>query len=390
MCYNGTSTELPNTPPAPFPAEYNTPLPAGEIPNQGGPQGGDMNVIYESNWDLWQQWQNEVSTKVPYMVLPGNHEASCAEFDGQGNILAAYLNDDKANSSTTDKLTYYSCPPSQRNFTTFQHRFRMPGDESGGVGNFWYSFDYGMAHFVSIDGETDFPYSPEWPFIRDDPSGKPAEDKTYSTDSGPFGAIEGNDWKSKEAYQQYQWLKQDLESVDRKKTPWVIAMSHRPMYSSQTSSYQKNLRSAFQDLLIDNGVDAYLAGHIHWYERLYPLMSNGSIDTGSVVNNNTYETNPGVSLTHLINGMAGNIESHSTLSSSQPRLNISAVLNNEDYGFSRMTFHDEYKLTWQFIKGDGSGVGDELTLMKKGKAGGYPHHPPHWGGWGPGHHGGGW
>lgn len=54
VCYNGTSTELPNTPPAPFPAEYNTPLPAGEVPNQGGPEGGDMSVVYESNFDLWQ------------------------------------------------------------------------------------------------------------------------------------------------------------------------------------------------------------------------------------------------------------------------------------------------------------------------------------------------
>lgn len=303
LCYNGTSTELPNTPPAPFPAEYNAPLPAGEIPNQGGPQGGDMSVLYESNWDLWQAWQNAIWSKIPYMVLPGNHEAACAEFDGPGNILTAYLNEDKANSTAPkEDLTYYSCPPSQRNFTTYQHRFRMPGKESGGVGNFWYSFDYGLAHFVSLDGETDFAYSPEYPFIRDDPSGLPAENKTYSTDSGPFGAIDNNNWKDNEAYQQYQWLKKDLAAVDRTKTPWVIAMSHRPMYSSQVSSYQKDVRNAFQDLLVQNGVDMYLAGHIHWYERLWPLMQNGSIDEASVVNNNTYQTNPGVSMAHVING----------------------------------------------------------------------------------------
>ena len=34
----------------------------------------------------------------------------------------------------------------------------MAGEKSGGVGNFWYSFDYGLTHFISIDGETDFPY----------------------------------------------------------------------------------------------------------------------------------------------------------------------------------------------------------------------------------------
>ncbi len=181
-----------------------------------------MSVIYESNWDLWQQWMNSVTLKVPYMMVCGNHDASCAEFDGGNNTLTAYLNEDKANSSAPESdLTYYSCPPSQRNFTTFQYRFRMPGPETGGVGNFWYSFDYGMVHFVSLDGETDYAYSPEWPFVRDtDGNGLPTPNQTYVTDSGPFGAINGN-WTDNEAYEQYQWLKNDLENVDRSKTPWV-------------------------------------------------------------------------------------------------------------------------------------------------------------------------
>ena len=113
VCYNGTSTALPGG--LPIPAEYEVPLPQGEIPNQGGPQGGDMSVLYESNWDLWQQWINPLTKNIPYMVLPGNHEATCAEFDGPNNILTAYLNDDKSNSSApASALTYYSCPPSQR------------------------------------------------------------------------------------------------------------------------------------------------------------------------------------------------------------------------------------------------------------------------------------
>jgi hypothetical protein len=138
----------------------------------------------------------------------------------------------------------------------------MPGDETGGVGNFWYSFDYGLAHFVSIDGETDFPYSPEYPFLRDLSGDEthPTEIETYPTDSGPFGTIDNNNWKSNAAYQQYQWLAADLAAVDRTKTPWIIAMSHRPMYSSETASYETNIREAFQGLMLEYGVDAYLAG----------------------------------------------------------------------------------------------------------------------------------
>lgn len=31
---------------------------------------------------------------------------------------------------------------------------------------------------------------------------------------------------------QYKFIEKDLASVNRTETPWVIAMSHRPMYSS--------------------------------------------------------------------------------------------------------------------------------------------------------------
>lgn len=138
----------------------------------------------------------------------------------------------------------------------------MPGGETGGVGNFWYSFDYGMVHFVALNGETDFPNSPEYPFEADLTGNEthPTEAQTYITDSGPFGAVDGS-YSKVESYQQYKWLAKDLASVDRTKTPWVIAMSHRPMYSSETLSYQKYIRNAFEALLLENEVDMYLAGY---------------------------------------------------------------------------------------------------------------------------------
>lgn len=112
ICYNGTSSQLPGGVITP---QYEVPLPAGEIPDQGGPMGGDMSVLYESNWDLWQQWLNNITLKIPYMVMPGNHEAACAENDGPGNIITAYLNYNMSNTTApTDGLNYYSCPPSQR------------------------------------------------------------------------------------------------------------------------------------------------------------------------------------------------------------------------------------------------------------------------------------
>lgn len=365
VCYNGSSTELPG--PAPVPDEYkDTPLPKGEIANQGGPQGGDMSVIYESNWDLWQQWMSDITMKAPYMVLPGNHEATCAEFDGGKNELTAYLNDNKANSTAAkSNLTYYSCPPSQRNYTAFQHRFRMPGDETGGVGNFWYSFDYGLAHFVSIDGETDYPNSPESSFARDLVGKKgdhPIPDQTYVTDSGPFGKVDG-DLNDNKAYEQWNWLNKDLANVDRTVTPWVFVMSHRPLYSSEVSSYQANMRAAWEDMMLKHGVDAYIAGHIHWYERLLPLGRNGTIDTASVKDNSTYLVNNGKSITHLTNGAAGNIESHST-PGKNPILNITQVLDYVHFGLGKLTVVNETVATWDYVVGDTGEIRDHLTLIK--------------------------
>jgi len=107
------------------------------------------------------------------MTVPGNHEASCMEFDGGANVMTAYMNNDVVNGSAPKSaLTYYSCPPSQRylvtlrfhslhcqlmhhrNFTAYQFRFKNPGDPSIGRGNMWHSFNYGLAHFISFDSET--------------------------------------------------------------------------------------------------------------------------------------------------------------------------------------------------------------------------------------------
>ena len=58
---------------------------------------------------------------------------------------------------------------------------------------FRYSYDYGMVHFIMISTEHDL--SP--------------------------------------GSRQYVWLEQDLENVNRSKTPWVILGGHRPMYTSE-------------------------------------------------------------------------------------------------------------------------------------------------------------
>lgn len=166
----------------------------------------------------------------------------------------------------------------RRNFTAYQHRFWNPGNFTGGVGNMWYSFDYGLAHFITLDAETDFANSPEWPFARDLHGNEtfPQEKETYITDSGPFGRV--SNYSDNKAYEQYQWLKSDLEKVDRSVTPWIFVMAHRPMYSSAFSSYMTAIKNAWQDLLLEYEVDAYLSGYV-----LIDTLSSPFIPTDSMI-----------------------------------------------------------------------------------------------------------
>jgi len=73
------------------------------------------------------------------------------------------------------------------------------------------------------------------------------------------------------------WLNQDLTAANqnRQEKPWVIALTHRPIYCSFKGSddclYNPKLYSDFEDLLINQKVDLLVGGHVHIYERMLPI-----------------------------------------------------------------------------------------------------------------------
>lgn len=107
------------------------------------------------------------------------------------------------------------------------------------------------------------------------------------------------------------------------------------------------------------------SSHIHWYERLWPMTGNGTIDKSSIANNNTYYSNPGISMTHIINGMAGNGESHVILGVNESAADITAVLDTQHYGFNKLRVINATALSFSFIQGDNGSVNDELTILKR-------------------------
>ena len=112
----------------------------------------------------------------------------------------------------------------------------MPAKLSGGSGNFWYSFNRGPVHYISLSTE-------------------------HSYDIGS---------------PQYSWLVSDLQRAtnptNRSLRPWVILMGHRPMYCSDTfeagdCGVGAHIVQVLEPLMQQYKVDFYVAGHHHTYER---------------------------------------------------------------------------------------------------------------------------
>jgi hypothetical protein len=274
--------------------------------------------------DIWNEYMNELqsfTSVFPYMVLPGNHEAECHSPACQTSLVEL------------KRLSH---------FAAYNNRFRMPSPESEGTLNMWYSFNYGPVHFINIDTETDYNNSPldEYTWLK-------AVDADYN---GNFG-------------DQMSWLEADLKqaSQERDIRPWILVAGHRPIYTilecdsnGQPIDSSANLQTAVEDLFYEYGVDIYLAGHKHEYERQFPIY------------NSTYEatyTNPTFPV-HLIDGSAGNIERLSDYSGAQnPGWHVYG--DNQKYGLSLLTVHNRTTVSWRHFGSADQQVMDEFVLTKE-------------------------
>jgi hypothetical protein len=206
------------------------------------------------------------------------------------------------------------------NYTSYRTRFTMPGDECGGNHNFWYSINYGPVHLIFMS--TEHPY-----------------DST---------SVQGH------------WLLNDLANIDHEQTPWVIAMGHRPMYCSDQDEYDAQSPGAYfqttiEPLFEQYGVDLYLCGHMHMYERIFPVNNGTVIQTGNVWNN------PGATA-HVVQGTAG-VFTDNSRKWVDPEPEWSAY-RSDDWGYGRMTAYNHTHLHYEFLREWDNSVVDHFWLIK--------------------------
>jgi len=98
-------------------------------------------------------------------------------------------------------------------------------------------------------------------------------------------------------------------------------------------------------------VDIYMSGHVHGYERMWPLCS-GVVSSKSYVN----ATCP----IHIVNGAAGNIEGHSGYG---PATDYLAYKNGNDYGFGILDVQTT-TLRWSFYRSLDNQLDDSVEITK--------------------------
>jgi hypothetical protein len=208
------------------------------------------------------------------------------------------------------------------NYTSFRHRFTMPSLQSGGEGNFWWSMDYGNVHVVA-----------------------------FSTEH-PLG----------DGFPQRIWLEQDLQraAANRGQTPWIIMSGHRPMYNSDKDEWNDHHEGAWfqqniEPLMLKYGVDLYLCGHMHMYERVHPVINGVPQQTG-----NTY-TNPGAPM-HIVQGNSG-IVLDLPYKFLDPQPSWSAY-RASTWGYGNMNFINSTHLHYEMRRFDTGHVDDEFWLIK--------------------------
>jgi hypothetical protein len=226
-------------------------------------------------WDSWFDMVEYVASETPWYVVGGNHEIEHSDVSNE--IFVAYearFAMPKIKDAVMEPTTVTTeCTPSELYGAHYDY------------GNSFYSFEWGPAKMIMLNSYTD----------------------------------------TAEGSPQYDWLVSELEQVDREKTPWVIAVYHCPTYNSfsdhQGEKQQIAMKENMEPLFAKHRVNIAFNGHVHGYERTFPVADNEVKEVGSV---------------YVITGEGGNREGHARgfLDESSP--SWSAFRDNETFGHSTL------------------------------------------------------
>lgn len=271
---------------------------------------GDMSYA-DSNavrWDSYGEKVEFLASRTQWMVCPGNHEIE------------------------SDTYTGY-------NFVPYEARFAMPRVRPAvnkpalsqrGCGHPWPMRQHPGADCTP----SEFQGSYDW------------GNSFYAFTAGPARIISLNPYTdTSPGSPQYTWLKAELAALKsrRAEIPWLIVQMHCPFYNSNTAHQEESqtvsMRDAhgFEDLFFENQVSIVLTGHVHAYERTFPVYRKAVNPKGP---------------SYIVIGDGGNREGHAKDYITKPPW--SAFRNGTTYGHGKITLINSTHMWWEWKVDDAS------------------------------------
>uniref|UniRef100_A0A0E0MJN6 Purple acid phosphatase n=1 Tax=Oryza punctata TaxID=4537 RepID=A0A0E0MJN6_ORYPU len=257
--------------------DYDVALVAGDLSYADGKQ---------PLWDSFGRLVQPLASARPWMVTEGNHEKEKKPppppVDGVGVGV---------------KLS--------SRFAAYNARWRMPREESGSPSNLYYSFDAagGAVHVVML---------------------------------GSYAYVEE---RGEGTSEQRAWLERDLAGVDRRRTPWLVAVAHVPWYNTNGAHQGEGerMRRAMERLLYDARVDVVFSAHIHAYERFTRIYDNEANSQGPM---------------YITIGDGGNEDGHSDKFIEDHELAHLSEFREMSFGHGKLRIVSETKAIWTWHRND--------------------------------------
>lgn len=273
--------------------------------------GGDISYAtgYLAVWDFFLDMLAPMASGTLYLTTVGNHES------------------DWYNSST-----YFNNSDSGGECGVMTTRL-IPMPAPATTNKPWWSYDVGLIHLIGISTEHDYTIGSE----------------------------------------QYLWLENDLKSIDRTKTPWVIFGGHRAMYLN--SNYggsvssdivvMDNMITNLEPLLYKYRVNLGFYGHNHVVQRHSAVYNKQVVQASrSYVDEVTGET------IHIQEDPQATV--HFVIGTGGASFTVNYVTPypswNEDvfyqYGYAKVTAVNATYLDWQWVLNSNNEVLDHFVLTQ--------------------------
>ena len=202
-------------------------------------------------WDTFFDFLDDYSifSEVPLLIAAGNHGKLCFScvFFFSFPLFSSWTNCNR--SLDIDKMDNGT-----EIFQSYEARFRMPQVRPAELG----TYDGPMGP-LNMDAPP-YPLPYEW------------GNAYYSFVYGPSKHIIVCAYSSMEpGSTQYKWIEQELQSVDREVTPWILLYLHVPIYNT-FALHPHDLqifaaRQHLEPLMVKYNVNIVFTGHIHAYQR---------------------------------------------------------------------------------------------------------------------------